>query len=87
MVASTFEPELLDKFILTIASSIQLQVEPIPSEGAVSDIFSMSQKSCLFILSRFRACLKKCFMANGLLDIVLWDVLVLETMARILAIF
>lgn len=36
VVASTFESELLGKFILTVASSIKLQVECIPSEGAVS---------------------------------------------------
>lgn len=38
IVASTFEAELLGKFILTIASSIKLHAEPIPSEGAVSII-------------------------------------------------
>jgi hypothetical protein len=36
IVASTFEAELLGKFILTVASSIKLHAEPIPSEGAVS---------------------------------------------------
>lgn len=36
VVASTFEPELLGKFILTVASSVKLQVDAIPSEGAVS---------------------------------------------------
>lgn len=42
VVASTFEAELLGKFILTVASTVNLQVDPIPSEGAVSyllDIF------------------------------------------------
>lgn len=37
VVASTFEAELLGKFILTVASTVKLQVDPIPSEGAVSD--------------------------------------------------
>lgn len=36
VVASTFEAELLGKFILTVASMINLQVEAIPAEGAVS---------------------------------------------------
>ncbi|ORE08732.1 cysteine proteinase [Rhizopus microsporus var. microsporus] len=34
IVASTFEPDLLGKFILTVASTTQLYVEPIPLEGA-----------------------------------------------------
>jgi calpain-7 len=36
VVASTFEAELLGKFIMTVASSVRLQVDSIPSEGAVS---------------------------------------------------
>lgn len=36
VVASTFEADLIGKFILTVASSIAVQAEPIPSEGAVS---------------------------------------------------
>lgn len=34
VVASTFEADLIGKFILTVASSIAVQAEPIPSEGA-----------------------------------------------------
>ncbi|KAG1506407.1 hypothetical protein G6F48_008997 [Rhizopus delemar] len=33
-LASTFEPELLGKFILTVASNTKLSIEPIPLEGA-----------------------------------------------------
>ncbi|KAG2237583.1 hypothetical protein INT48_004485 [Thamnidium elegans] len=33
-LSSTFEPELLGKFILTAASSVKLQTDAIPSEGA-----------------------------------------------------
>lgn len=36
VVASTFEAELLGKFILTVASMVNVQVEAIPAEGAVS---------------------------------------------------
>lgn len=36
VVASTFEAELLGKFILTVASMTNVQVEAIPAEGAVS---------------------------------------------------
>lgn len=36
VVASTFEADLLGKFILTVASNTKLKVESIPSEGAVS---------------------------------------------------
>ena len=35
VVASTFEPDLLGQFILTVASNIKVNVDPIPSEGAV----------------------------------------------------
>lgn len=35
VVASTFEPDLLGKFILTVASNTKLSIEPIPLEGAV----------------------------------------------------
>ncbi|KAI8979256.1 hypothetical protein BDF20DRAFT_868518 [Mycotypha africana] len=34
VVASTFEPDLLGKFILTLSSSVKVNVEPIPAEGA-----------------------------------------------------
>ncbi|KAG2220383.1 hypothetical protein INT45_006554 [Circinella minor] len=34
VVASTFEPDLLGQFILTVASNIKVNVDPIPSEGA-----------------------------------------------------
>ncbi|KAI7867268.1 hypothetical protein BDF14DRAFT_699957 [Spinellus fusiger] len=34
VIASTFEPELLGQFILTVASNTQLQVDSIPGEGA-----------------------------------------------------
>ncbi|CAO3701156.1 unnamed protein product [Rhizopus stolonifer] len=34
IVASTFEPDLLGKFILTVASNTALFIEPIPLEGA-----------------------------------------------------
>ncbi|KAF1798666.1 hypothetical protein V8B55DRAFT_1523513 [Mucor lusitanicus] len=34
VVASTFEAELLGKFILTVASMVDVQVEAIPAEGA-----------------------------------------------------
>lgn len=61
VVASTFEPELLGKFILTVASDIKLQIDPIPSEGAVSSFFLIKFfhlfSSIHFFLSR--VCLKK----------------------------
>lgn len=48
VVASTFEADLLGKFILTVASSVKLQVESIPSEGAVSKILFYSvPSSCI----------------------------------------
>ncbi|KAG0164986.1 calpain 7, partial [Apophysomyces sp. BC1015] len=34
IVASTYEADLLGQFILTVASNLGLQVEPIPTEGA-----------------------------------------------------
>ncbi|KAI7902573.1 uncharacterized protein BX663DRAFT_472916 [Cokeromyces recurvatus] len=34
IVASTFEPDLIGKFILTVSSTVKVQIEPIPSEGA-----------------------------------------------------
>ncbi|KAF7730256.1 calpain 7 [Apophysomyces ossiformis] len=34
IVASTYEADLLGQFILTVASNIQLNIEPIPTEGA-----------------------------------------------------
>ena len=42
VVASTFEPDLLGQFILTVASNIQVHTEPIPSEGAVSFLYNGS---------------------------------------------
>ncbi|KAI9314987.1 hypothetical protein BX666DRAFT_1965459, partial [Dichotomocladium elegans] len=37
VVASTFEPDLLGQFILTLGSNREFHVEAIPSEGAVSN--------------------------------------------------
>lgn len=48
MVASTFEPDLLGKFILTIASSKNLQVESIPSEGAVRVTLQLNGRELSF---------------------------------------
>jgi hypothetical protein len=75
----------LGKFILTVASTTQLYVEPIPLEGAVrtkerKDIYNSLTNNI------YRACLKKLSMENGSLDIMLWVALVLATIARILVI-
>lgn len=39
VVASTFEPDLIGQFILTVASSTKIHTEAIPAEGAVSFIY------------------------------------------------
>lgn len=43
VVASTFEVDLLGQFILTVASNIEVDVESIPPEGAVS---CLSRSAC-----------------------------------------
>ena len=35
VVASTFEADLIGKFIMTVSSTTDLHIEPIPAEGAV----------------------------------------------------
>lgn len=67
VVASTFEANLIGKFVLTAASDIPLAIEPIPAEGAVKEQEALVVDRGGVLNSHFfyRVCFGKSLMANG----------------------
>lgn len=82
VVASTFEPDLIGQFILTVASSTKIHTEAIPAEGAVSFIYRHPPPPNTNGRIR-RECFVRCYTVNGFADTVPWGVPAMVTMATI----